>query len=72
MQGTHQASEIIHRLIQWAENRDQIRAMLLTSTRANPTALVDIFSDYDVVLVVKDIRPFHENRSWLQDLCLSL
>jgi aminoglycoside 6-adenylyltransferase len=41
--------------------------MLLTSTRANPHAPVDAFSDYDVVLVVLDIHPFFEDRTWLQD-----
>ena len=41
--------------------------MLLTSTRASPHAQVDVFSDYDVILVVRDIRPFFENRAWLQD-----
>jgi aminoglycoside 6-adenylyltransferase len=41
--------------------------MLLTSTRAIPNATTDVFSDYDVVLVVKDIRPFFEDRSWLED-----
>jgi aminoglycoside 6-adenylyltransferase len=28
---------------------------------------VDVFSDYYVVLVVKNIRPFFEDRSWLAD-----
>jgi aminoglycoside 6-adenylyltransferase len=28
---------------------------------------VDVLSDYDVVLVVEDIRPFFEDRSWLED-----
>src|SRR5262245_54630736 len=41
--------------------------MLLTSTRAVPNAPMDEFSDYDVVLFVDDIHPFHEERSWLQD-----
>src|SRR5258705_2241204 len=59
--------QVITKLIQWAEQRDSIRAMLLTSTRAVPNATVDDFSDYDVVLVVEDIHPFHEERSWLQD-----
>jgi len=59
--------QVITKLIQWAEQRDAIRAMLLTSTRAVPNATVDEFSDYDVVLVVEDIHPFHEERSWLQD-----
>jgi aminoglycoside 6-adenylyltransferase len=41
--------------------------MILTSTRASPQARVDAFSDYDVVLAVTDVRPFYEDRSWLED-----
>ena len=41
--------------------------MLLTSTRANPNAPLDAFSDYDIVLVVSDIHPFVTDRAWLQD-----
>ena len=41
--------------------------MLLTSTRAKPDTPVDVLSDYDVVLVVEDIRPLFEDRSWLGD-----
>ena len=61
--------QVTAKLIQWAEGRDAIRAMLLTSTRAVPVpnAPVDDFSDYDVVLFVDDIHPFHEQRDWLQD-----
>lgn len=59
--------QVITELIQWAERKDSIRAMLLTSTRAVPNAPLDAFSDYDVVLIVKDIHPFHEERSWLED-----
>jgi aminoglycoside 6-adenylyltransferase len=63
----HHQDDVIKKLIEWAEGQDAIRAMLLTSTRAIPTAPVDVFSDYDVILVVKDIRPFFEDRSWLAD-----
>ena len=58
--------EVIRRLTQWAERLDPVRAMLLTSTHANPSAPVDVLSDYDVVLVVEDVRPFFEDRSWLE------
>lgn len=67
MKDSHQSSDVISKLVQWAEQRDSIRAMLLTSTRAIPNAPVDILSDYDVVLVVEDIHPFFEDRSWLED-----
>ncbi len=41
--------------------------MLLTSSRAVPHAPVDVFSDYDVILVVLDVHPFYEDRTWLAD-----
>jgi aminoglycoside 6-adenylyltransferase len=63
----HHPDDVINNLVQWAEQRDAIRAMLLTSTRAVPNAPVDDFSDYDVVLIVEDIHPFYDDRSWLDD-----
>ena len=67
MRDTDQESDVIRRLIQWADHQVLVRAMLLTSTRANPNAPVDALSDYDVVLVVADIHPFVEDKAWLQD-----
>lgn len=57
----------IRHVIQWAEQQDSIRAVLLTSTRARPRAVVDVFSDYDVILVVRDIHPFVEDKRWVQE-----
>jgi aminoglycoside 6-adenylyltransferase len=59
---------VIRRLVQWGEARDAVRAMILTSSRTNPSAPRDVFSDYDVILVVTDIHPFFEDRSFLNDL----
>jgi len=67
MNDSHHPDDVIHKLVRWADQRDSVRAMLLTSTRANLNAPVDVFSDYDVVLVVEDIHPFFEDRSWLGD-----
>jgi aminoglycoside 6-adenylyltransferase len=63
----HLQEDVFNTLIQWAEHRSSIRAMLLTSTRAVPNAAVDFLSDYDVILIVEDIHPFYEDRSWLKD-----
>lgn len=63
----NQEEDVFNKLIQWAEQRGSMRAMLLTSTRAVPNATVDFLSDYDVILIVQDIRPFYEDRSWLED-----
>ena len=59
--------EIIRHLVGWANRRAAVRAVLLTSTRAIPHAEVDAFSDYDVVLVVRDIHPFVLDRGWIGD-----
>jgi aminoglycoside 6-adenylyltransferase len=53
-------------LIRWGESQPLVRAMLLTSTRAIPGTSSDIFSDYDVVLALSDVRPFFESRAWLE------
>lgn len=62
-----QLDDVTRRLIQWAEAHSPVRAVLMTSTRAIPHAPVDALSDYDVVLAVRDIRPFHQDRRWLAD-----
>lgn len=67
MKNTEKEKEVIERLVHWAEKHTLVRAMLLTSSRANPNAPVDVFSDYDVIVVVTDVRPFLEDESWLED-----
>lgn len=54
-------------LIRWGEQNPLVRAMLLTSTHAIPEAEPDILSDYDVILVLVDIVPFFEDRTWLEE-----
>jgi len=66
LRNTGKAQEVIESLIQWAEHQPLVRAMLLTSSRAIPHAPGDVFSDYDVILVVRDVHPFYEDRSWLE------
>jgi aminoglycoside 6-adenylyltransferase len=58
---------IAHRLVQWGEQQQLVRAMLLTSSRTNPSAPIDTLSDYDVVVVVTDIQPYLTDEAWLDD-----
>jgi aminoglycoside 6-adenylyltransferase len=60
-------TEVINSLILWGEKQSSVRAMILTSSRTNPHAYTDIFSDYDIILVVTDIHPFWADRTWLED-----
>jgi aminoglycoside 6-adenylyltransferase len=40
--------------------------VILTSTRANPHARVDVLSDYDIKLFVEDLWPFLGGDEWLE------
>jgi aminoglycoside 6-adenylyltransferase len=57
----------IDRLQRWAEARPDVRALIITSTRAVPDAHVDAYSDYDVILVVTDVPAMLEDPTWLSD-----
>src|SRR4030042_467966 len=59
--------DVISKLIEWANGKPDIRALLLTSSRTNPQSMVDEFTDYDVIVVVKDIKPYLDDESWLDD-----
>jgi aminoglycoside 6-adenylyltransferase len=67
MDNTFREDKIIQKLIRWGEQRSSVRAMILTSTRTNPDAPKDVFSDYDVIVVVKNIQPYLKQDAWLQD-----
>jgi aminoglycoside 6-adenylyltransferase len=67
MQDAAREVDVINRLVQWANSQPLVRAMLLESSRASDHAPIDILSDYDVLLIVSDTRPFSQQESWLQD-----
>ena len=58
MPDTLLTDEVEGRLVSSAHRRDAVRAVLLTSTRAIAGAEVDAFSDYDAVLVVRNVGSF--------------
>jgi aminoglycoside 6-adenylyltransferase len=58
--------DVLDRLVQWASSQPLVRAMLLESSRASDRAPIDALSDYDVLLVVSDTRPFSRDENWLQ------
>ena len=57
---------MLDKLTAWGEAQALVRAMVLTSSRAIPdNPAVDAFSDYDVILALRDVRPFYDSREWL-------
>jgi len=63
----HWNEGVIAKLHTWAADREAVRAVLLTSNRAGATGSSNALSDFDVILVVKDVRPFHTDRIWIGD-----
>jgi aminoglycoside 6-adenylyltransferase len=53
-------------IVNWVNGNENIRAALLTSTRARPDASPDRWSDYDVILVVRQAEPLLDDRSWIE------
>lgn len=62
----HTEIEILEWLNKWGKAREDVRAIILTSSRSNPNAQIDRFSDYDPILVVTDIKRYIDDR-WLGD-----
>jgi aminoglycoside 6-adenylyltransferase len=58
--------KVIQQLVDWGEQQALVCAVILTSSRAIPHAHTDAFSDYDVILVLREIKSFYEDRSWLE------
>lgn len=67
MKNTLNEPEVIRKITEWADRKPDIRAVLLTSSRTSPQPNLDAYSDYDVILVAKDIQPYLEDESWLGD-----
>lgn len=55
----------LQQVLDWANNNEAIRVVLLTSSLVNPDAPVDRFSDLDIELVVRDLDHFLSDDSWI-------
>ena len=58
-------TEILEQMQTWAKANDNVRAMIMTSSRTNPQALTDVFSDYDIEVFVRDLTPYAISDDWL-------
>ncbi len=59
-------SEIFQALINWCGADGNVRAAVLTSSRARHDGTADVLSDFDLELYVRDISPFSGSDSWLE------
>lgn len=57
--------EMMNCIIKTAEEDPRIRAAYIEGSRTNPNVPKDIFQDYDIVYVVKETKPFRDDRKWI-------
>jgi aminoglycoside 6-adenylyltransferase len=58
-------ANVLAQLVAWAEAEPRVRALILTSTRAQPGRASDLLSDYDVIVTVADADAFAADGAWL-------
>lgn len=57
--------EVLKEITNWPGKNDEIRTVILTGSRGQSKAPVDLFSDYDIEIVVNNPAKFLDNEEWL-------
>ncbi len=59
--------KILEQIVSWANGREEIRALILTSTRAGagPT---DAYSDWDTMVITDNPEPYLASADWMKDI----
>jgi len=60
-------NNIFARALTWCGEQDNVRAAVLTSSRARNDGTADRLSDYDLELYVRDLGPFAGGDRWFED-----
>jgi aminoglycoside 6-adenylyltransferase len=60
-----QEQVMVKQLLDWAKPNENIRTVLMTSSRANPYAFTDLFTDFDFEIFVDDLEAFSNDDAWL-------
>lgn len=60
--------KLIERLVKWAENRPDIRVLMIVGSRARMDHPADKWSDLDVIVVATDPRRYLSTTEWLENL----
>jgi len=53
--------EMFDLILNYAKNDNNIRAVVMNGSRANPNAPKDLFQDYDIACLVNDMTPYVKN-----------
>lgn len=58
-------TEMMNMILTAAKDDDRVRAVILNGSRANPNVKKDIFQDYDIVYIVREMESFTCDHSWV-------
>ena len=59
--------QMLDLIINTAKEDERILAVMLNGSRSDPHVERDVYQDYDIVYFVRDVKPFWDNREWLEE-----
>lgn len=59
--------EMLELILYVAKEDPDIRAVLMSGSRANKDCPVDKYQDFDIVYFVKDVQPYWDNMAWIEE-----
>lgn len=59
--------EMLELILNVAKEDPDIRAVLMSGSRANKDCPVDKYQDFDIVYFVKDVQPYWDNMAWIEE-----
>jgi aminoglycoside 6-adenylyltransferase len=58
----------LDRIVRWADRHADIRALILTGSRARPDKRLDSFSDYDVEVFTTELSKYEAKDDWMWEI----
>ncbi len=59
--------KMLELIVNVAKEDPDIRAVLMSGSRANKDCPVDQYQDFDIVYFVKDVQPYWDNMAWIEE-----
>ena len=59
--------EMLNLILNIAKEDDNIRAVLMSGSRANPDCPKDVYQDFDIMYFVREVAPYWDNMAWIEE-----
>lgn len=59
--------EMLDLILGIAEEDENIRAVLMSGSRANKDCPVDEYQDFDIIYFVNEVEPYRDNMAWIEE-----